>query len=1029
MGPATEIPEFIAIGAERGGENETKDVGGKKEKGGEEEEEREVKAPQVATEPAGSSKKKRRRKKRKSSSAGKGAVPLGPLKGPLKGTGGNSKLVPFKPVTRPPFQPNNEMLSNQEKACGIVGNKFGVNLMTTKERELVKRELTLTSDRGRWGQLRSLQNLRKADIVEVAATSIKISWDPTPLRPFKTCSYRICMKIGWKNGFTPVVEDTEKPFTTYCGVNLKPDTRYTFHIASLCQSPVDSKFLGARLCIPKSSLRTKEVRTLPQEYEAAWFFEDEKEATREWRSYTGEYKMDHEANDFKNAINKFVEVGHTDERCWSGLRCLKLTFPGVEPGETIQGGTAVDVELKEDRLFIFRARVFHGWKVKEYDIVTKTIVRGEKGGIRDLFREAKKGFGRWREKRIEEAQVRGRELVEQVERGEVRLQGGKIDEQEMAIKMILEGGEEGEEGNAPVDRGEGVYVKTEVTEPVDDDEPIIISTTTRYKSKPPTSRASLGVWDKKNTRVWSQEESESNVPLNKWHTISCKMVGTATARGKIYVHVPIGFQGDLFIDDVEVIWGGPTETERLVDRVVEACKIGHLEHSEMIRIGLCDGRDLSAVDWGGSSDPFAVVRVGEGRLEKVQEREVLRSSVAYANLFPVWNCNLISLAKPPPPPEVSAIDRRESEINKTDEAYKKQVDHALEWERKRFNELRRGGASLREANKTASKEKKEIMDNFRSEAGNAELKADKKDPDKFYVKIVIYDHDLVGDDDYMGEVMITKRQLFNSAKHSHKVYFPVTGEIGEGRQKRKATGKVAVIVRLHEWHDEGSRYGGIVKALMEGSGKQRDKAIHWLMQTLNTEVELKAELKRLIDVMQEPIVEELVCHISDSRRCEGACLALMGLLGKKGPRMRKTWGFVLRRALQERILSVGGADACAEGVLAWDTGSSKLRRKAACLELLGGLLDDNKSVCLDTVKRNPRIMIAAVAGLQFIEKEADLEGGGGDFDDDVQCARIAMASRKLMMDIQYEDQLDDDVIKVLWRIRRHIPLEDGLWKR
>ena len=459
--------------------------------------------------------------------------------------------------------------------------------------------------------------------------------------------------------------------------------------------------------------------------------------------------------------------------------------------------------------------------------------------------------------------------------------------------------------------------------------------------------------------------------LNKWHIITCKMVGTETARGKIFVHMPLGYQGELYIDDVEVIWGGPTETERLVDRVVEACKIGHLEHSKTIRIGLCDARDLSAVDWGGSSDPFAVVSVGEGRLDKVQEREVLRTSVCYADLFPVWNCDLISIPKPPPPPMVTAIDLREAEINRTDEAYKKQVDHAVEFERKRFNELRKGGASLMEANKIAKREKKEIMETFKSEAANAEVKADKKDPNKFYIKVVLYDYDLVGDDDFLGELVISKRQLFNSAKHSHKVYFPITGEIGEGRQRKKATGKVALITRLHEWHDDKTRYGNIVKTLMEGSSKNRDKAIHWLMQTFNAEVDLKTELDRLVEVMQEPVIEELVCHISDSRRCEGACFALMGILGKKGPRVRKTWGFTLRRALQKRIIGVGGADACAEGVMAWDTGASKLRRKAACLELLGELFDDNKTVCQEVVRKvRGRERVVVVVG-------EGGEGGGG----------------------------------------------------
>ena len=61
------------------------------------------------------------------------------------------------------------------------------------------------------------------------------------------------------------------------------------------------------------------------------------------------------------------------------------------------------------------------------------------------------------------------------------------------------------------------------------------------------------------------------------------------------------------------------------------------------------------------------------------------------------------------------------------------------------------------------------------------------------------------------------------------------------------------------------------------------------------------------------------------------------------------------------------------------------------------------------------------------ERESDLEGGGN-YDDDIDCERISFAARKLLMDIQYEDELDEEVIKVFWRMRRHIPLEDGLWR-
>lgn len=113
-----------------------------------------------------------------------------------------------------------------------------------------------------------------------------------------------------------------------------------------------------------------------------------------------------------------------------------------------------------------------------------------------------------------------------------------------------------------------------------------------------------------------------------------------------------------------------------------------------------------------------------------------------------------------------------------------------------------------EANRIASKERKELIADFKSTAGSAEAKADKKDPNKFFLRIAVNDKDLVGDDDFMGEAVITKRQLFKSAQHCHKLYFPITGSIGEGRNKKPATGQVSVIVRLHEYHDGvGNKWG------------------------------------------------------------------------------------------------------------------------------------------------------------------------------------------------------------------------------
>jgi len=113
-------------------------------------------------------------------------------------------------------------------------------------------------------------------------------------------------------------------------------------------------------------------------------------------------------------------------------------------------------------------------------------------------------------------------------------------------------------------------------------------------------------------------------------------------------------------------------------------------------------------------------------------------------------------------------------------------------------------------------------------------------------------------------------------------------------------------------------------------------------------------------------------------------------------------------------------------VLSWDTGAGKLGRKACCLELLSKLFEDNKHLSTSLIKSNPRILVACVGGLQFAQRDPDLEGDS--YADEVCCSRIGVAVRSLLKNIMYEDEMDEEVIKALWRVRRYIPLEDGLWK-
>jgi hypothetical protein len=868
-----------------------------------------------------------------------------------------------------------------------IANKTGLVLMNETEKDKERRKSTFTKDRGRWGQARAMVNLRKVDILDVAVTSISLSWDPLPTKPFRCCGYIICMQEVGRTGFLPVVEDTLAPITNYVAIDLQPDTAYRFMIVALAQSPVDSKYKGARLAIPMSSIKSVIVRTHAQNYEFAWFFESAKMATRTWRCYTGAVHMSHEPNEYKTVISKFVEVEHSKERCYSGIHSLKMTFPGVEHGDFTDGGTATDCELQEDRLFILRVRVYHEWQQQSYFRDTKKILRiDEDEGVALTFEKKMKRFY------------------------------NNIDPDIVALYEA----EKAEHFGTTDDDG-GEIVDMFITPPTNPEEPVVMTTTRKYLTQPPKSFARLGVWDKLKTRVWSKKETADEVPLNEWHTLECSIIGTSSGRGKIFLYVPEGYQGSVYVDDMEIIWGGPTPTEQRITKAIAACEQTHTDHTSNMRVNLLDARDLQAVDWGGSSDPYATVFLCSGEAGRMTETEVLKSPVVFADLFPVWNCDPILFDKPPPPPIINAIDQEEAKKDRHGDGFKEASSFAVAHEKRRFKELRKEGKSVMEANKIAVKERNELMTEYKSAAGNAEAKADAKDPAQFNLKILINDKDLVGDDDFMGEVIVTKRQLFLSAQRCCKYYFNVTGVIGEGRQKKPATGMVSVIVRTHEYHNENSKFGRVCKLLMDGTPKERDDSIHYCMQVFNMDLPLFDELDQIVEVMKEPVVEELVCHISDPRRCEAACFALMGMLGDRNdPRNKKTWGYQYRRCIQERICRCGGADACAEGILSWDTGSAKLTRKACCLELLVRLSEDNKHLLTKLIKMNQRILIASVAALAFIEDVGE--------EDEEPAARINTACRALMKNIMYEDKMDEEVVHALWRVRRFIPLEDGLWK-
>ena len=399
------------------------------------------------------------------------------------------------------------------------------------------------------------------------------------------------------------------------------------------------------------------------------------------------------------------------------------------------------------------------------------------------------------------------------------------------------------------------------------------------------------------------------------------------------------------------------------------------------------------------------------------------------DLDPVWNLPPIVVEKPSPPPVVSKVDEADEQSAKETQEYKGVDSAAVEAEKDAYKTYRSEGKSIMQAAKMAAQVKRDLLLNYVDGLGSAEVKADKKDPDKFWLRVVVYDYDLIGDDDFMGDCQVSKRELFTCGQMNHKQYFPITGEMGEGRKRKPATGKVSVMVRLHEWTgNDWSRFGTTLKVLMTGEQEAKELAMEKLIGVFCADdVLLMTRFQDLVDLFQEPMIEELVCCISDPSLCERACKVLVGVLGDRSLG-RKSWGFSLRRSLQERIVGAGGADASAENVLGWDLGSGRLRRKAACLEVMVGLFEDNSSLMQGVVGRNHKVLIAVVAGLEVIQKEHDIETADETVEDEMAKIRIGIAARQLLKEVQYKDELSPEVLKAIWRVRRYIPLEEGLWK-
>ena len=105
-----------------------------------------------------------------------------------------------------------------------------------------------------------------------------------------------------------------------------------------------------------TTLQSQPIATKFAEYQQAWFFEDEVEVEALWRIFFGipmdgvEMKMNKVDYRF---LNRFT-MSHTKERCYTGVCCMLLEYPGDFPG-----GAYVDVMCDDGRQYEYSAMVYH----------------------------------------------------------------------------------------------------------------------------------------------------------------------------------------------------------------------------------------------------------------------------------------------------------------------------------------------------------------------------------------------------------------------------------------------------------------------------------------------------------------------------------------------------------------------------------------------------------------------------------------------------------------------------------------------
>ncbi|KAG5188851.1 hypothetical protein JKP88DRAFT_267481 [Tribonema minus] len=160
--------------------------------------------------------------------------------------------------------------------------------------------------------------------------------------------------VGSGQGFHTLIKHTGTTATSAVIAALKQRLTYRFHIAALSDEG---------MVIPGSSVVSAPIALPEPKYEAAWFFESTADDVQ-WRAYEGDALVaDQQDGALASMEGDAVEAEMKKERCFTGLRSMRVAVPAGCDGGC--GGIFIDTPVTDGRRYVCSAMVSTGAVLSE----------------------------------------------------------------------------------------------------------------------------------------------------------------------------------------------------------------------------------------------------------------------------------------------------------------------------------------------------------------------------------------------------------------------------------------------------------------------------------------------------------------------------------------------------------------------------------------------------------------------------------------------------------------------------------------